>query len=224
MGILYIVATPIGNLRDITFRAVEVLGEVDLILCEDTRQTKKLLDNYKIKTPTLSYHQHSKLGKMEEILKRLQKGENLALVSDAGTPGISDPGNKLIEFLLREEKDLKIIPIPGASAAVAALSVSGFPTDKFLFLGFVPHKKGRQTLFKNISETKETVVFYESTHRILKILEQLGKFLGEDRQVMVGRELTKMFETIYRGTLDEVLEQLKNDTTKGEFVIVVSPK
>ena len=224
MGILYIVATPIGNLGDITFRAVEILKTADLILCEDTRQTRKLLDNYKIETPVLSYHQHSKLGKMEQILEKLKKGENLALVSDAGTPGISDPGNKLISYLTKELVNLKVVPIPGPSAAIAALSVCGFPTDEFLFLGFVPHKKGRQTLFKKISETKETIVFYESTHRIFKTLEQLGEFLDKDRQVMIGRELTKMFETIYRGTLSEVLEQLKNDTIKGEFVIVISHK
>ncbi len=221
MGKLYIVATPIGNLEDITLRALRILKEVDLVLCEDTRQTRKLLDRYEIKTPTLSYHQHSKLQKIEQIIKFLQNGKNLALASDAGTPAISDPGGKLVEEVLRALSDeAEIIPIPGPTAVAAAASISGFPTDKFLFLGFPPHKHGRASFFKKIDAAEETVIFYESTHRILKSLEELRTAAGE-REIAVCRELTKMFETIYRGTTSEVLEKLKGGTTKGEFVVVV---
>jgi 16S rRNA (cytidine1402-2'-O)-methyltransferase len=221
MGKLYIIATPIGNLEDITLRALRILKEVDLVLCEDTRQTRKLLDRYEIKNPTLSYHQHSKLGRTEEIINLLREGKNLALVSDAGTPAISDPGGKLVEEVLRAlGTEAEIIPIPGASAVTTAASISGFPTDKFLFLGFPPHKKGRNKFFKKIAESDVTVIFYESTHRILKSLEELRAATGE-REVAVCRELTKMFETVYRGTMSEVLEKLKADTTKGEFAVVV---
>ncbi len=224
MGKLYIVATPIGNLEDMTLRALRILKEVDLVLCEDTRQTKKLLDKYEIKAQTLSYHQHSKLQKIEQIIKFLKEGKNLALVSDAGTPAISDPGGKLVEEVLKSlEDETQVIPIPGPTAVAAAASVSGFPTDKFLFLGFPPHKHSRASFFKKIDVSEETVIFYESTHRILKSLEELRKAAGE-RQVCVCRELTKMFETIYRGTAEEVLEKLKADTTKGEFVVVVGRK
>ncbi len=224
MGKLYIIATPIGNLEDITLRALRILKEVDLVLCEDTRQTRKLLDKYEIKTRTLSYHQHSKLARVEEIINLLREGKNLALVSDAGTPAISDPGGKLVEEVLRAFGDeTQIIPVPGASAVAAAASISGFPTDKFLFLGFPPHKHGRAAFFKKISDMEETVIFYESTHRILKSLEELRGVAGA-RQIAVCRELTKMFETIYRGKTSEVLEKLKADTTKGEFVVVVEKK
>ena len=224
MGKLYIVATPIGNLEDITLRALRTLKEVDLILCEDTRQTRKLLDRYEIKTQTLSYHQHSKLQKIEQIIELLRNGKNLALVSDAGTPAISDPGGKLVEEVLRAQgSEAQIIPIPGTSAVAAAASVSGFPTDKFLFLGFPPTKHGRAAFFRMVAETEGTVIFYESTHRILKSLEELKTMIGE-RRVAVCRELTKMFETIYRGTAEEVLEKLKAGTTKGEFVVVVGRK
>lgn len=224
MGKLYIVATPIGNLEDITLRALRILKEVDLILCEDTRQTRKLLDRYEIKTQTLSYHQHSKLQKIEQIIELLRNGKNLALVSDAGTPAISDPGGKLVEEVLRAfGEEVKIIPIPGTSAVAAAASISGFPTDKFLFLGFPPTKHGRAAFFRMVAETEGTIIFYESTHRILKCFEELKTVVGE-RQVVVCRELTKMFETIYRGTASEVLEKLKAGTTKGEFVVVVGRK
>ncbi|NQU83310.1 MAG: 16S rRNA (cytidine(1402)-2'-O)-methyltransferase [Parcubacteria group bacterium] len=225
MSSLYIVATPIGNLEDITLRALRILREVDLILCEDTRVTKRLLDKYEIDKPTLSYHQHSKLSKVEKIIGELQAGKNIALVSDAGTPGISDPGNKLVEEVVDVLGDqVQVIPIPGPCAAISALSASGFPTDKFIFLGFPPHKKGRETFFKNLAEEKRTVVFYESTHRIIKCLEQLGQYLEPNRKIVVCRELTKMFETIYRGTISDVQNQLENDKIKGEFAIVVSPK
>ncbi len=224
MGKLYIIATPIGNLEDITLRSLRILKEVDLVLCEDTRQTRKLLDRYEIKTPTLSYHQHSKIQKVDQIIELLRNGKNLALVSDAGTPAISDPGGKLVEEVLRALGDgTEIIPLPGPTAIAAAASVSGFPTDKFLFLGFPPHKHGRGAFFKKIDIAEETVIFYESTHRILKSLEELRTAAGE-RRVTVCRELTKMFETIYRGTVSKVLEKLKADTIKGEFVIVVGKK
>jgi len=221
MGQLYIVATPIGNLEDITLRALRILKEVDLILCEDTRQARKLLDKYKIEKPTLSYHQHSKLQRVEEIINLLRQGKKLALVSDAGTPAISDPGGKLVEEVLRAlGEEVKIIPIPGPSAVTAAASISGFPTDKFLFIGFPPHKHGRAAFFKKIAEADETVIFYESTYRILKSLNELRVAAGE-RQIVVCRELTKMFETVYRGTVSEVSEKLKADTIKGEFVVIV---
>ncbi len=217
---LYIVATPIGNLEDITLRALRILKEVDFVLCEDTRQTKILLDKYEIKAPTISYFQHSGLAKINQIIDLLKQGKNLALVSDAGTPGISDPGNKLIELVLKEIPDLKIEPIPGANAAISALSISGLPTDKFVFYGFLPHKKGKETILKEIINNKFTSVFYESTHRILKTLNKL-KDLGLDKQVVVCRELTKKFETVYRGPISEVLNELEKGISKGEFVIVI---
>lgn len=217
MGILFVVATPIGNLKDITFRAIETLKSVDLIACEDTRLTKRLLDAYQISTKTISYHQHSQLGKIDFIIKELLAGKSVALVSDAGTPGISDPGGLLVKAAW--EQGIKVESIPGPSAVVTALSVSGVPTDKFLFLGFLPHKKGRETLMKQIIDSEITVVFYESVHRIEKALEQLKKF-GLDRNIVVGRELTKQFETIYRGTVDEIAEQLR-EHVKGEFVVIV---
>src|SRR3989344_7236495 len=171
--LLYIVTTPIGNLEDITLRAINVLSNADLILAEDTRVTKVLLDRYNIKKEVLSYHQHSGLKKLDRIIETLKDGRNVALVTDAGTPGISDPGNYLIQEVLKEIPGLKTVPIPGPNAAVTALSVSGFYSDEFIFLGFPPHKKGRQTFFKNIVETNETIVFYESKHRIIRTLEEL---------------------------------------------------
>lgn len=218
---LYIIATPIGNLEDITFRAVRILKEADLILCEDTRQTKKLLDRYEIQTPTMSYHQHSKLNKINRIVDLISEGKNLALVSDAGTPGISDPGNLLIRHLVDNNVDVKIIPIPGASAVISALSVSGFPTDNFVFLGFVPHKKGRQTFFENLAREKRTAVFYESPHRIMKSLESLKEYLPE-REIVICRELTKIYETIYRGKAEDVAKKITiNNEVKGEFVVII---
>ncbi len=225
MGTLYIVATPIGNLKDITLRALGVLKEVDIILCEDTRQTSKLLGHFQISKPLVSYFQHSKLSKMEYIVEQLQAGKNLALVTDAGTPGISDPGNLLIKHVTRNmkhgESGIKIVPVPGVSAVTTALSISGFPTDKFVFMGFPPHKKGREKFFKEVAEAKYTVAFYESVHRIIKALEQLKNVLLLEREIVVCRELTKQFESIYRGNIDEVLENVKNDKIKGEFIIVI---
>ncbi len=224
MGILYIIATPIGNLGDITARALETLKQADLVVCEDTRQTLKLLNHYEIKKPLVSYFQHSKLSKIEYIAQQLQGGKNVALVTDAGTPGISDPGGKLIEELLKiVGRDLKIVPMPGPNAAITALSISGFPTDKFVFMGFPPHKKGREKYFKEVAAAEHTVVFYESTHRILKALERLAVLVPE-RQIVVARELTKMFESIYRGTAEEILKILNSDKNnlKGEFVVVIN--
>ncbi|MEI8270630.1 MAG: 16S rRNA (cytidine(1402)-2'-O)-methyltransferase, partial [bacterium] len=182
MSKFYVVATPIGNMGDITYRAIETLKEVDLILCEDTRMTKRLLDKYAINKPTMSYHAQSKLSKTDKIFELLEEGKNLALVSDAGTPGISDPGAMLVSQIKAHStssgsnEKIEVIPIPGPSAVITALSASGLPTHEFTFLGFLPHKKGRETLFKEIAEAKRTMVFYESPHRILKTLESLQKF------------------------------------------------
>ncbi|MBI5004563.1 MAG: 16S rRNA (cytidine(1402)-2'-O)-methyltransferase [Candidatus Lloydbacteria bacterium] len=226
MSTLYIVATPIGNLEDITLRALETLKTVDVVLCEDTRVTKKLLARYDIHTPTLSYHTYSASAKSEKIIELLREGKNLALVSDAGTPAISDPGSLLVAEV-REAlgADVSIVPIPGPSAVVAALSVSGFPADSFLFLGFLPHKKGRQTLFKEIAASERTVVFYESPHRILKALGALEVALSPSRSIAVVREISKIFEEIIRGNASEAHDYFKKnpDKVRGEFVVVVSP-
>src|SRR3989338_528982 len=219
-GKLYIVATPIGNMEDITLRALETLRTVDLILCEDTRVTKNLLNHYAIKTPTLSYHEYSDSAKIKEVQELLAKGKNLALVTDAGTPGICDPGNYLIEQITKNNKETTVIPIPGSSALIAALSISGFPTDNFLFLGFPPHKKGRQTFFKELAKTKTTVVFYESSHRIQKCMTELAASLNPERKICICRELTKKFETVYRGTMTEIMTIKIPE--KGEFVIIIS--
>ncbi len=227
MGILYIVATPIGNLKDITPRALETLKETDLILCEDTRQTIKLLSHYKISKPLISYFQHSKISRIDYILSQLKQGKKLALVTDAGTPGISDPGNKLIESIVKELPLVGIIPLPGPSALTAALSISGFPADKFIFMGFPPAKKGREKYFQKILQAEYPVVFYESCHRILKTLTQIKNILHATSympRVLVCRELTKKFETVYRGTLQEIINQLGKDKNqlKGEFVVIIN--
>lgn len=218
---LYIIATPIGNLEDVSLRTLRILKEVDLILCEDTRVTRKLLSHYEITKPLISYHQHSRLTKLEYILRQLKQAKELALVSDAGTPSISDPGAKLINYLIEMLPDIKIVSIPGPSALTTALSISGFSADKFVFLGFPPKKKKRKKFFQEIVDSKYTVVFYESPHRIIKTLEELPKI---DSRVMVGRELTKKFETIYRGKIKQVIEQIKKDKIKGEFVVIVERK
>jgi len=224
--LLYIVATPIGNLDDITLRAINTLRSADFILAEDTRVTRVLLDRHSITAPVISYHQHSKFQKIEQIVELLNQGKNLALVTDAGTPGVNDPGNYLVMKVLEALPDLNIIPIPGPNAAISALSVSGFPSDRFVYLGFPPHKKGRQTFFKEIGDTGETIVFYESKYRILKALEEL-KTISQigDRPMLVARELTKKFETIYRGTVDQIILKLNShrDNLLGEFVVVVGP-
>jgi len=227
MGIIYIVATPIGNLEDVSKRALRILSEVDLILCEDTRITKRLLDYYQIKTPTLSYHQHSQLKKVEEIIQLLKNGKNLALVSDAGTPGISDPGNKLIAQV-QPVQLAQVQPVPGPSALAAAASVAGFPMDRFVFLGFPPVKKKRKKFFEEAVSFKYPVIFYESPYRILKTLKELSSLLIEKElsslRIVVCRELTKKFETIYRGSVNDVLAKLTQGETRGEFVIILGGK
>ncbi|MFH1971347.1 MAG: 16S rRNA (cytidine(1402)-2'-O)-methyltransferase [Patescibacteria group bacterium] len=220
-GKLYIVATPIGNLEDITLRALKILKEVNFILAEDTRVTSKLLMHYEIDIRTLSYHQHSSDSKKFEILKMLLDGKNLALVTDAGTPGISDPGNELIDFILEKETNIKIIPIPGASAITTALSVSGYKAFNYIFLGFLP-KKGNTKLFKWLKNGKITFSFYESPKRILKTLKNLEDNFGSDTQVFVASELTKMHERFYRGSIKEVTEKLEKSVLKGEMVVVVT--
>ncbi|PIV46891.1 16S rRNA (cytidine(1402)-2'-O)-methyltransferase [bacterium (Candidatus Gribaldobacteria) CG02_land_8_20_14_3_00_41_15] len=232
----YVVATPIGNLGDISQRALNVLREVDLVLAEDTRTTKNLLNHFGIEKPIVSYHQHSKISKINEILAMLRNGQNLALVSDAGTPGISDPGGQLIEAIVRELGDLvKIEPIPGPSAITAIASVCGFPMDRFLFLGFPPAKNKRKKFFEEVIASKYPVILYESCHRILKTLGELKEVCSfperKERtsfQIVVGRELTKKFETIYRGTLNEVAKEIENDKVggniKGEFVVAIDKK
>ncbi len=236
MSKFYVIATPIGNMGDITLRALETLKEVDLILCEDTRETKKILQKYNINTPTMSYHTQSKFTKVDKIFELLEEGKNLALVSDAGTPTISDPGAMLISQIKERQKDptlspppggglggVEVVPIPGASAVIAALSASGLPTHEFTFLGFLPHKKGRETLFKEIANTKRTIVFYESPHRILKTLESLIKFCP-DKKVCLAREITKIYEEFKTSSPSELLEYLTKNPIKqkGEFTVLVS--
>lgn len=224
MSKFYVIATPIGNLEDITLRALETLKNVDLILCEDTRQTKKLLERYNIKNETMSYHAQSKLAKVDKILELLQEGKNLALVSDAGTPGISDPGAMLVAQIKENLADnVDVVPIPGASAVIAALSASGLPIHEFTFLGFLPHKKGRETLFKEIAEAKRTSVFYESPHRIMKTLESLVKFCPT-KKVCIARELTKIYEEFKTGTAEELLNYFNENPVKqkGEFTVIVA--
>jgi len=225
---LYIVATPLGNLGDITVRALEILKSAPMVFCEDTRVSQRLLDHYNITTKTISYHQHSSAGKVESLLNKLREAGEAALITDAGTPGISDPGNLFIAAAVeRFGADCQVIPIPGPSAIIALLSVSGLSTDRFLFLGFMPHKKGKETMIKRIIDSEETVVFYESTHRIIKTLEKMSEMMGDrenNRRIVLGRELTKKFETIYRGNISQILKKLKSDITKGEFAVVVEGK
>lgn len=219
MGTLFIVSTPIGNLSDMTFRAIATLKEVGFVFCEDTRVTKKLLDYFEIKTPVETYHQHSYHSTSNHILNLLKEGTNVAVVSDAGTPGISDPGSELIGFIRRQLKDILIVPVPGVSAVIAALSVSGFYADKFTFLGFPPHKNKRNKFFKEIAETKYTTVIYESSHRIAKTIKELTEVLSMDTNIFIGRELTKMFETFYYGKISAVQDM--KIINKGEFVLII---
>ncbi len=218
-GTLFIVATPIGNLGDITLRALETLKSVDTVLSEDTRVTGNLLRHFEIKKPLVSFHEHTEEDKAKKLIERLQKGETMALVTDAGTPGISDPGNVLVKFAV--EAGVKVVPIPGVSALGALVSVAGIDMREFMFLGFPPHKKGRQTFFKLIAETEMPVLYYESPHRVLKNLELLQEFAPQ-KNLVLGRELTKVFEEIVRGSVDEVKEYLqgKPGKVKGEFTIV----
>jgi len=227
MSILSIVATPIGNLEDISLRALRVLKEADYILCEDTRVSSKLLNFYNIKTKTISFHQHSKDVKVDKIVKLLENDSKIALITDAGTPGISDPGSKLVEIVRSELKDkVKIEAIPGASALVSAISISGTGFDHFLFLGFLPHKKGRQSKLKEIATLNYPVVLYESKHRILKLLKELRDLENEysiNLEISIARELTKMHESYLRGSADELEKNLNDNISslKGEFVVLI---
>ncbi len=233
LGKLYIVATPIGNLADMTFRAVEILKSVNYILCEDTRTTGSLLKHYEIpnkneagQSKLMSFHAHSKLTKVNQIIELIEQGNTIALVSDAGTPCISDPGVMLVAELQKHFGDDFIVsPIPGASALISALSASGLPAHEFVWKGFVPHKKGRETFFKEIIETESTVIFYESVHRFMKTLESLVKIIP-NREIVVAREITKVFEEFKKGTPDEVLLYYTNnpEKIKGEFVVMVGRK
>jgi 16S rRNA (cytidine1402-2'-O)-methyltransferase len=220
LGKLYIVATPIGNLDDITFRAIRVLKEVDFIACEDTRVTKILLNKFEIRNELISFNSQSETRKIETVIKRILDGENCALVSDAGTPTISDPGVRLVGEAIKN--DIKIIGIPGANAAIVALSISGLPTDSFVFEGFLPQKKGRQKKLKELSEETRTIILYESTYRIEKLLNELKDYMPT-RLIVIQRELTKMFEESWRGFPSELLKILPQKTLKGEFVIIISP-
>ncbi len=221
MSTFYVIATPIGNLEDITLRAIRTLKEVDIVLCEDTRVTKRLFEKYGINTQMLSYHAQSGEAKVELILEKIEEGKNIAIVTDAGTPGISDPGSLLVSKIRGSYPDLKIEVIPGPSALTAALSISGVPTHEFIFLGFMPHKKGRETLFKEIADSERTIVFYESTHRILKTLESLSKI---NKKVTIVREITKIYEEVLQGSAQDLLKILTDtpEKQKGEFVVIVS--
>ena len=221
-GKLYIVPTPIGNLGDITIRALEILKSVDLILAEDTRTTGKLLKHFEITTPQRSYHIHNEHKIVEKLINELLGGLQIALVSDAGTPAISDPGFLLVRGVL--EHDIKVESLPGATAFVPALVNSGFPTDRFCFEGFLPHKKGRKTRLEILGEEPRTIVLYESPHRLLKLLEQLKGVLDESRQVSVSRELTKIHEETITGTPEEVSTYFNSKTVKGEIVVVIAAK
>jgi len=219
-GTLFIIATPIGNLGDLSARAIETLKSVDLVLAEDTRVTKKLLMHFAIKAPVKSYHQHSSHEDRLFILNELLHNKNLALVSDAGTPGINDPGNELIDFLITNSETLKIIPVPGASTISAALSVCGFVTTPFTFIGYFP-KKGKTRLIQDIKSSREAIVYFDSPHRVLDNLRALQTDLELGRRIFVAREMTKMFETYYRGTLEEVTSKLEKETIRGELVVVL---
>ena len=222
MSKIFIVPTPIGNLDDMTFRAIKVLKEVDLILAEDTRTSGKLLKHFEIGTPMQSHHMHNEHKMVSRIVERLKSGEKIALISDAGTPAISDPGFLLTRACI--ENDIEVDCLPGATAFVPALVNSGLPNDKFVFEGFLPVKKGRQTRLKLLSEETRTIIFYESPHKLIKTLTNFAEYFGEDRLVSVSRELTKLFEETIRGTAKEVLEFYTNKPPKGEIVIVVAGK
>lgn len=219
---LYLVPTPIGNLEDITLRSLRILNEVDLILAEDTRTSGKLLKHYEIKKPLQSFHAHNEHGQLPKIIQKMQEGTVIALVSDAGTPAISDPGYLLVRECIAQE--LKVECLPGATAFVPSLVNSGLPADRFVFEGFLPHKKGRQTRLKELAEESKTIILYESPYRLLKTLEQLGEYLGEERRACVSRELTKIYEENIRGTLKELYEYYSTNTLKGEIVLVVEGK
>lgn len=220
MGELFLVPTPIGNLGDMTFRAVDTLNEVDLILAEDTRTSGKLLNHYQISTPMQAFHMHNEHRKLEGVVKKLTSGMKIALICDAGTPGISDPGFLLVRGAL--SLDIKVRCLPGPTAMIPALVQSGMACDRFVFEGFLPPKKGRKKRLENLRDENRTLIFYESPHKLLKSLTQFSEIFGPDRLVSVSRELSKVFEETYRGTLNEALNHFNDHLLKGEFVICVS--
>jgi len=220
MSKLFLVPTPIGNLNDMTFRAIEVLKEVDLVLAEDTRTSGKLLKHFEIATPMQSHHMHNEHKMVNRIVDRIKNGETVALISDAGTPGISDPGFLLTRACIRN--NIEIECLPGATAFVPALVNSGLPNDKFVFEGFLPIKKGRQTRLKFLADETRTMIFYESPHKLLKTLGHFSEYFGEERAISVSREITKLYEETIRGSVKEVLAYFENKAPKGEFVIVVA--
>jgi 16S rRNA (cytidine1402-2'-O)-methyltransferase len=222
MGKLYVIPTPIGNLEDITFRAIRLLKEVDAVLAEDTRTTKNLFAKYEIENKLIAYHLNNEHKVVARIVEEIQNGLNYGLVSDAGTPGISDPGFLLVRECIKE--GIEVDCLPGATAFVPALVNSGFPTEKFIYEGFLPHKKGRQTRLQKIADEERTVVFYESPHRIMKALAQLKELISEDRQIAVCREISKKFEETVRGNATELIAHFESNPIKGEFVVVVSGK
>ncbi|RLD80770.1 MAG: 16S rRNA (cytidine(1402)-2'-O)-methyltransferase [Bacteroidetes bacterium] len=220
MSKLYLVPTPIGNLEDMTFRAVKVLNEVDVILAEDTRTSGKLLKHFEIATPMQSFHMHNEHKMLDRIINRLKGGEVMALISDAGTPAISDPGFLITRACI--ENDIEVDCLPGATAFVPALVNSGLPNDKFIFEGFLPVKKGRQTRLKFLAAETRTMIFYESPHKILKTLGHFAEYFGEERLVSISREISKLYEETIRGSVKEVIQHFENKPPKGEFVIIVS--
>lgn len=219
MGKLFLVPTPIGNLEDMTLRGIRILKEVDIILAEDTRTSAKLLAHFEIKNKLISHHKFNEHKTVEMIARQIEDGKNVALISDAGTPGISDPGFLLVRTCI--EKEIEVECLPGATALIPALVNSGFPTDKFTFEGFLPQKKGRQTKIKNLATETRTMIFYESPYRLIKSLEQFAEHMGPDRKASVSRELSKFFEENRRGTLAELIEYFSSKTIKGEIVIVL---
>jgi 16S rRNA (cytidine1402-2'-O)-methyltransferase len=220
-GTLYIVATPIGNLEDMTFRAVRILQTVDLIAAEDTRHTGKLLQHFQVQTPQMSYHDHNRSSRIPELLTQLQYGKAIALVSDAGMPGISDPGYELVTACI--EAGIAVVPIPGASAAVTALSASGLPTDKFIFEGFLPAKtQQRREYLESLQAESRTLILYESPHRLQDTLQDLGDILGSDRSIVMARELTKLYEEFWRGTIGEAIAHYQQKEPQGEYTLVVA--
>jgi len=220
-GKLYVVGTPIGNLEDITLRAMRILKEVDLIACEDTRRTQKLLNAYKIQTPTISYHQHNEMTRAPELVIQMEEGSTIALVTDAGMPVVSDPGFRLVHLAVRHS--IPVIPVPGASAFVAALAASGLPVDKFRFLGFLPSKKGeRRKALEELRGATKTLVFYEAPHRLPEMLKDAREILG-DREIVIAREVTKVHEEFMRGTISTTLEYLRRRPAKGEITVLLGP-
>lgn len=221
-GILYVVATPIGNLEDISYRAIRILGEVDLIAAEDTRHSRKLLVHYGLRTPLISYQEHNEAVRSQQLCERLRGGESIALISDAGTPCLADPGYRLVA--LCHQEGIRVAPVPGASALLAALAVAGLPTDQFHFAGFIPAKKGqRQTFLQNIGAQQQTLIAYEAPHRLRACLEDICHCLGGDRQLVIARELTKLHEELFRGSASAAWDHFAARPVRGEIVLLLAP-